>query len=195
LANIYRSQLGSKVITATYGGTSDEPMAVDKSMGGLEGVYSTGPFKVQGEYVKATFDASTSLGSGSGSASVYYAEAMYNLTGESWASAYRGGAFSSIKPNSNYSSSGGTGAWQVGIRYSKFDASDITTTGSSARSQNSSKAHTVTVGLNWLLNPNARVMLNLSATRFNDSIAPLDVTTTSYARTENVISLRTQLNF
>jgi phosphate-selective porin OprO/OprP len=196
LANIYRAQLGSLALgTATYGGTSDEPMVVDKTMRGLEAVYSTGPFKVQGEYVKASFDASTSVATGSGDVKVYYAEAMYNITGESWASAYKNGAFSGLKPNSNYSSAGGTGAWQVGVRFSKFDASDVSTAGANDREQNSDRGRTVTVGLNWLMNPNARIMLNYSMTKFNAAVSPLDVTTTSTSDSERILSVRTQVNF
>ena len=196
MANIYRAQLGSTALaTAAYGGTSDEPMVVEKSMGGLEMVYTTGPFKAQGEYAKASFDASTSEATAAGDVKVYYAEMMYNITGEPWAAAYKGGAFGSIKPNSNYSANGGTGAWQVGIRWSAFDASDLTTAGNNDRVQNSAKAKTLTVGLNWLLNPNARVMLNYSMTKFNDAVTPLDVATASSSDSERVLSVRTQLNF
>ncbi len=196
LANIYRAQLGSTLLSsAAYSGTSDEPMVVDKRMGGLEGAYSTGPFKVQGEYVKTNFDASTSVASGSGSVNAYYTEVLYNLTGESWASAYKSGAFGGIKPNSNYTTSGGTGAWQVGVRYSKFDATALSTTGTNDREQNSDKATTVTVGLNWFLNPNARVMLNYSVTRFNTAVTPLDVSAATAGDSERILSVRTQLNF
>jgi phosphate-selective porin OprO/OprP len=166
-------------------------------MSGLEGVYSKGPLKIQGEYVQNAVDAATSLGEGSGTVKVYYTEMLYNLTGESWASTYRNGAFGGIKPNSNYSSGGGTGAWQIGVRYSKFDASDLSVTGTNSRTQNSDKASTLTVGLNWLMNTNARIMLNYSMTKFNNEVVPLDVTTSlvEYRDVERVLSVRTQVNF
>jgi phosphate-selective porin OprO/OprP len=196
LANIYRAQLDSaSLFEAAYGGTSDEPMVVDKRLGGLEGAYSTGPFKVQSEYVKTSFDASTSIATGSGDVNAYYVGVLYNLTGESWTPAYKSGAFGGIKPNSNFTSSGGTGAWQVGVRYSKFDATELSTTGTNARVQNSSIANTMTYGLNWLLNPNARVMLNYSVTKFNVAVTPLDVSAATSADSEHILSIRTQLNF
>lgn len=196
LANIYRAQLGSTLLsTAAYSGTSDEPMTVEKDMGGLELAYAMGPFKVQSEYAKTNYNASTSVATGAGDVKAYYAEVMYNITGEKWSSAYRNGAFSGLKPNSSYSSGGGTGAWQVGLRWSAFDASDVTTDGTNDRIQNSAKANTLTIGLNWVLNTNARVMLNYSMTKFDTPVTPLDVTGATASDKEQVLSLRTQLNF
>jgi len=120
---------------------------------------------------------------------------MYNVTGEKWSDSYKTGAFSGLKPNSNFTANGGTGAWQVGLRYSMFDVTDVVQVGTNNRTQNSPKANTTTVGINWLLNPNARVMLNYARTKFNEAVTPLDVTTTSSGLDENVISLRTQINF
>ncbi len=196
MANIYRAQIGGPLLnTAAYGGVADEPMTVKKSLGLLELAYAYGPFKLQGEYVDASFNASTSVSSGEGRVKAYYTEVMYNITGEKWSDAYKGGAFGGIKPNSNFTANGGTGAWQVGVRLSGFDASDVTTTGLSDREQNSDKAYTLTAGLNWLINPNARVMLNYSETKFDTAVTPLDVTGAVAGKTERVISLRTQLNF
>lgn len=196
LANIYRAQIGGPALTtAAYGGTSDQPMTVKKELGGLELAYAFGPLKVQSEYVNAKFDASTSVSSGEGTVKAYYAELMYNLTGEKWSDAYKGGAFGGLKPNSNYTSTGGAGAWQLGVRWSAFDASDVSVTGTSARTQNSAKGNTLTVGMNWLLNPNARVMLNYSLTKFDTPVTPLDVAGASAGDKEQMISLRTQLNF
>ncbi len=196
LANIYRAQIGGPLLSdPAYGGTADEPMTVKKNLGLLELAYAFGPLKVQGEYMDAAFNASTSVSSGEGRVKAYYSEIMYNITGEKWSDSYKAGAFGGIKPNSNFTANGGTGAWQVGLRLSGFDASDITTTGDNDREQNSDKAYTVTAGLNWLINPNARVMLNYSETKFNSAVTPLDVSGASSGKSEKVISLRTQLNF
>lgn len=196
LANIWRAQLGGPLLTtAAYGGTADEPMTVQKTLGGLELAYANGPLKVQGEYINAKFDASTTVSSGSGDVKAYYAEVMYNLTGEKWSDAYKSGAFGGLKPNSTFTSNGGSGAWQVGLRWSEFDASDVSVSGTNARTQNSARGNTVTLGLNWLLNPNARIMLNYAMTKFDSPITPLDVTGANSSDKETVISLRTQINF
>ncbi len=196
LSNIYRAQVGGKLLsTPAYGGVSDSAVTVDKQMTGLESAFAYGPYKFQGEYVKATFDAVTSLSTGTADVAAGYAEVMYNVTGEKWSDSYKAGAFGGIKPNSNFTSNGGSGAWQVGLRYSMFDVTDVVQTGTNKRVQNSPKANTTTVGINWLLNPNARVMLNYARTKFNTAVTPLDVTGATSGFDENVISLRTQINF
>jgi phosphate-selective porin len=153
-------------------------------------------------------------------------EFMYNITGESWSDAYKGGAFGGIKPKTNFMTDYGgavgmgTGAWQVGLRTSKYTADQAvstdtcTTTGSCAttvitgtttlgsRVQNSETARTTTYALNWILNSNARVMFNYAETKFGHNIVMLDTnTSTSGAYTggatdkERVISVRSQFNF
>jgi phosphate-selective porin OprO/OprP len=154
-----------------------------------------------------------------------YMELMYNITGESWADAYKGGAFGGIKPKTNFMTDyggmvgNGTGAWQVGFRTSKYTAdqavssSSCTTTGScftnvstgsttiGSRVQNSETARTNTYALNWVLNSNARVMFNYAETKFGHNIVLLDTNGTTSAYTggatdnERVLSVRTQINF
>ena len=195
LANIYRSQVaGLPLSSAQYAGIADNAVNIDKQMAGLELAFATGPYKLQSEYVKANFEA-TSSSTGSADDSAGYAEVMYNVTGEKWSDSYKTGAFGGIKPNSNFTSNGGLGAWQVGLRYSMFDVTDVVLSGNNGRNQNSPKANTTTVGINWLLNPNARVMLNYARTKFNTAVTPLDVTGATSGFDENVISLRTQINF
>ncbi len=196
MSNIFRGRIGSQVLnTAAYGGVSNENAKVDKKMMALEAAFAYGPYKLQGEYGQANFDASTSLATAKGDVKANYVELMYNLTGESWAEAYKGGAFSSIKPKSNFTANGGTGAVQLGLRYSTYDASDLTLAGTSTSRQNSDKGNTTTLGVNWLLNPNARVMLNLAYTKFNTAVSPTDTSGLGSADSEKVISLRTQVNF
>lgn len=196
LSNVYRAQIGGRALsTGAYGGVSDEAATVDKSMGGLEAVYATGPFKLQGEYAQAKYDAATSVASGTGTVKAAYLEVVYNLTGEKWSDAYRSGAFSSLRPAKNFTFDNGGGLWQVGLRYSRYDASDVSVTGTAAREQNSDKGNTTTLGVNWFLNPNARIMLNYSMTTFGSNVTPLDVTGATAGKKEQILSLRTQVNF
>ncbi|NBW55453.1 MAG: hypothetical protein EBR42_09145, partial [Betaproteobacteria bacterium] len=58
------------------------------------------------------------------------------------------------------------------------------------------KAKTITYGLNWLLNPNSRVMFNYATTQFDRPVYLLSSTdTTSRSSRENIFSIRTQINF
>lgn len=207
LANVYRAQLaGDALGTATYGGASNTDAEVDRNMIGVELAAAYGPLKLQSEWSKANFDA-RHLNTGSfvqGDVRAYYAQALWNITGESWADAYKSGAFGGIAPKSNFKPGSGLGAWQIGLRYDKYDASDIrisngNAAAGTAREQNSDVGHTWTLGLNWILNPNARFMLNYSRTKFNTPVTPIDVTLrpgqTNTSDEEKVISLRGQIAF
>lgn len=213
LQNVYRAQIsGSTLGTAAFGGVDEMAADVDKTLQGIELAAAYGPFKLQGEYVKADFNAthpSAANKAVSGDVSAQYVEAVWNITGETWSDAYRAGAFSGVKPKSNYSAGGGIGAWQLGVRLSGYDASDITVGGTSSRQQNNNEAKTFTVGVNWLLNPNARIMLNYAKTDYEgtcfsgsgnttsttECVKALDVSTQTAIDNETVISLRGQVNF
>lgn len=210
LANAYRAQIGGDVIqTASYNATADNAANVTKTMGGLELALANGPLKFQSEYAITNLGAtaigctytSGTCGSPSertvdGKAKTMYAELMYNITGESWADAYKTGAFSGVRPKSNFVYGSGGGAWQVGLRYSSYDASDTGYSGTSSRVQNSSKANTVTLAANWILNPNARIMFNVAKTKFDSAVQALDTDwDSSTTNNETVVSVRTQINF
>jgi len=110
-----------------------------------------GPFSVQGEYIGAYLNqdggqpGSFCLGGG-------YVYASYFLTGEN--RKYKNGAFSRVKPDKNWCEPGGYGAWEVAARYSCLDLMEGGLGDDRGRMQD------VTVGLNWYLNPNMRVMWN-----------------------------------
>ena len=218
LANSYRSQIGGDQIrTATYNASANNAASVTQMMAGLELALANGPYKFQTEYAVTNRDAThpgvllsgttATNASLEAKAKTMYAEFMYNVTGEGWADAYKTGAFSGIKPKSNFNYGTGGGAWQVGLRYSSYDASDtiegtggLSTTSAPitnlTRQQNSAKANTVTLAANWILNPNARVMFNVSQTRFGTAVEALDTASdSSTTKSETVVSVRTQINF
>jgi hypothetical protein len=65
-----------------------------------------------------------------------------------------------------------------------------------SRVQNSPSAITQTVGLNWILNSNARVMFTFSDTKFGSSVEALDTNSNSdTTKSEQIFSVRTQFNF
>ena len=215
LSNVYRAQIGGSTLATADFGASDEIAAnVTKEMKGLEAALAFGPFKFQGEMVTASFDAFHQSAGQTvvGDVDTDYFELMWNITGEKWSDAYRGGIFSGIRPNNNFKPGSGLGAWQLGARLSSYDASDITNTGTSSREQNADKGETLTVGVNWLLNPNVKFMLDYSDTKFkgnsngssstnvsrgDSKVVPLDVANPSPTAqdSEQIISLRTVLTF
>ena len=215
LSNVYRAQIGGSAPGANgaFAGAADEIAAnVSKEMRGLELALAYGPVKLQGEMVTASYDA-THQSAGQtvvGDVDADYVELIWNITGEKWSEAYRGGIFSGIKPNNNFKPGSGLGAWQIGARFSTYDASDIQNSGTSSREQNADKGETLTIGLNWLLNTNVRFMLNYADTKFkgnsngssstnvsrgDSKVVPLDVAGTTAEDSEKVISLRGQVAF
>ena len=128
------------VSTGSFGGDRVELL-------GLETAWVNGPFSLQSEYIRA--DAGRFTGSDV-HFDGYYVQASYFLTGEHRKYKTSAGAFSRVKPKENYKASGGSGAWEAKARYSDLDLSDSNITGG--------KLDNITVGMNWYLNPNTRIM-------------------------------------
>lgn len=86
-----------------------------------------------------------------------YAELLYVLTGEQVPYERREGVFGRITPKSNFRISkatgcSGTGAWQIGSRFSYVDLNDKAIQGGTL--------YDWTAGVNWIWNPNMRVQMN-----------------------------------
>ena len=225
LANVYRARIGGELLECgtpnvcdRTGKASEFGVNVDGTLLGLETALARGPLKLQGEYVVNDLDATnpiTTTETVRGDVKTFYIQAVWNITGEKWASAYKGGKFGGLKPNNNFASGGGWGAWQLGLRYSEVDASDLRITGTNSQFQSgegkstspsatssqagrqNQKIDSYSIGLNWLLNPNARVMFEYTRTDFGGNTFPLDATTTGVTGSskEDIFSVRTQLNF
>ena len=210
-----------------YGGYSlgaADAATVSRQLTGLEFAFAKGAAKLQGEYTVADYTATSQAVTSSGArystqskgdTKVYYIEFLYNLTGEPWAPTYRSGVVGGIRPNSNFNFAdrSGTGAWQLGLRYSQYDASsfgdNVSTSGGSTnyprtgnaqyQIEGSPKGNTITLGLNWILNPNARIMFNYAQTKFGYSFLPVDIGTPAgpakRADESHAFMIRSQFNF
>ena len=211
LANAYRVQIGGDSVTAAYGALANNAAEIEKTLNNLEFAYASGPFKFQAEASNlilnayalncvtsgATICASTKTANLQVTSDTKYAEFVYNLTGERWSDGYKSGAFSFLKPNSNFKlGQGGTGAWQIGVRVSEYKSSlpgsntgckDTTNWqngtlcivdggNGTSRAENSEAARTVTYGLNWLLNPSTAIKFNYAMTKFDRPVSILSST-------------------
>jgi phosphate-selective porin OprO/OprP len=117
---------------------------------GLEAAAVLGSFQVVGEI----FNYSTNGIDGVedrdfGAQSIYVS---YFLTGETRAYETAGARFDRIKTKKNFGADG-MGAWEVALRYSTIDLDDGSIDGG--------ELDDITFGLNWYLNPNTRIMLNV----------------------------------
>lgn len=121
---------------------------------GLEGAWVEGPLSVQGEYTAAFV---TSEAGGDPTLGGYYLQASYWLTGEQRNYEADGGEFGRVAPRADLlGGEGGSGAWEVALRFSKLDLSDGRVTGG--------ELEDLTVGVNWHWNPMTRLMFNLVRT-------------------------------
>ena len=205
LANAYRAQIGGETLgTAAYGGAANDAASVNKTLNNLELAYAHGAFKFQTELAHQNLDATaattvnlSSYNSVNVTTSTIYHELIYNLTGERWSDNYRGGSFGFVKPKANFKlGEGGTGAWQLALRVSSYKSSFISTGDTNSRQENSAGASTITYGVNWLLNPSTAVKFNYAATKFDRPVYILSTSpSTATTDTENVFSVRAQINF
>ena len=124
---------------------------------GLEAATVFGPLSFQAELVMAEVDSRSS--GGDVDLTGYYINASYFLTGEHRPYDRTAGAFTRVIPNHNWRNDGHWGAWELAARVSNIDFNDK---GLSESYRNELDAWSL--GLNWYLNPNTRVMWNYIVT-------------------------------
>lgn len=147
---------------------------------GLEAAFAYQGLKLQGEQFQFNYDPTTGNNQ---KINGYYVQALYNLTGETHA--YKNGAFDWIKP-ANPVNKGGRGAWQVGVRMSEFDASDIAVATGKAN-----RATAMTYGITWFATDNLRFMLNYVDTKFDSLVG----SSGSRVNGDRAVMFRSQLSF
>ena len=145
---------------------------------GTEIAYVRNRLSLQGEYLRTTVSLSPEYYSSEHELNGYYGQVSYFLTGESrpYKSSYAG--FNRVKPNNNYGSNG-KGAIELVGRISKMDLSNA----------GMGILDSKTIGVNWYLNPNTRVMFNYVMGEFAES-NELGIVTQ-----ENALMMRVQLDF
>ena len=184
---------------------------VDRTRYGVEGALAFGPVKFQTEFMRASFSGKSAASATAVATNydkdvdAYYASLVWAITGENYADFYRNGLFSRFKPINNFGlKAGGWGAWELGLRYSKFDASNFQKTtaarvGSGVIPTNGTNAaDAFTVGLKWLPNPHVRLMLNYIETKFDTPTVITNTGRTGVTATtdkEHAVTFRAQVDF
>jgi phosphate-selective porin OprO/OprP len=109
-----------------------------------------GPFHAMFEYAQSDVSATTGVDP---SFSGWSLQGGYFLTGESRGYKTGHGVFDRVKPTNNaLTKEGGVGAWEIAARYSNLDLTEAATV--------SDELDTMTLALNWYVNPNTRFMLD-----------------------------------
>lgn len=173
---------------------------VERKQAGLETALAYGPVKLQAESITTNYSGTLTGGIDyDQDIKAYYASINWLITGEKFADAYTNGVFGRIKPNSNFTTGGGTGAWEVGVRFSQWDAGDFVgapgsvVAGGFDSAKFTNKAKATTVGLKWITNPNTRIMLNYIDTKFDTPV--LISVAQGSVDSEKALTLRAQFDF
>jgi phosphate-selective porin OprO/OprP len=126
---------------------------------GLETAFFWDAFSVQGEYMMTKTDMNSASALDDPSFHGWYVQGAWTITGEPrrWNAA--AATFVNPKPSNNAFVDGGCGAWEVAIRYSTIDLSDGSIASGGVEGGQLAIA---TIGLNWYVNPNTKVMWGLS---------------------------------
>ena len=179
---------------------------VNRKRYAVEGAVAFGPVKVTAEWLRNSFSGDLTATQGfDADVDAWYASALWNITGEKFADFYKEGVFGAVKPKNNFDFANGGGLWQVGVRYSHFDASDFNNPISASAAgggvanniskistdSNTFEADGITLGLNFAPTPNTRFMLNYIETRFDTPI----LIEGSKEDKEKAITFRSQFNF
>jgi phosphate-selective porin OprO/OprP len=115
---------------------------------GVEGMWVTGPFKLQTEYMKTDVKRYGNFDDFSGDG--FYVSGLWNITGETWG--YKAGV-----PTTGLPDDPSKGLWQLGLRYDTIDLTDGAVVGGEMDSW--------TAGVNWYWRSNFKFMLNYVAVK------------------------------
>ncbi|MEO6024827.1 MAG: porin [Burkholderiales bacterium] len=183
---------------------------VVRTRAAVEGVIAYGPVKFASEYFNFNYSGETNAAvptSFDRDIKIYYLSLLWLITGEHYADFYNLGRMGRLRPTHNVvMGKSCCGAWELGLRYSKFDASDFPSITSATsnpgtgaiRDTGSAVANAWTLGVKWILNPNTRLLLNYTKTDFGKDIRltttgnPSKVTDT---REERAITVRGSFDF
>ncbi|MDW3711815.1 MULTISPECIES: OprO/OprP family phosphate-selective porin [unclassified Pseudomonas] len=143
--------LGNRAVLA--GTNSATSFWDDDTAFGLEAAFASGPFSIQGEWMKRETD---SAGAQSDlEADGFYVQAAYTLTGE--ARGYKMGKFDAIKPANKQ-----TGAWEIYYRYDSISADNDVAVLAAAnqtflRGAEDTEAKVHNIGVNWYANEAVKI--------------------------------------
>ena len=165
---------------------------------GLEGILASGPYKLAGEYNNASFTSKGLTTSDTRDMDAYYVNASWMITGESYATVYKNGLMGGrMIPKNDFAAGNGWGAWELGLRYSNFDAKDFTlaSIAPTAGTIGTNKATSWTGGVKWITDPNTRFLLDYVATNFDTETNGYIAAGVAPYKNERAINFRAQFDF
>jgi phosphate-selective porin OprO/OprP len=182
---------GRRLVSATVGSVNNP--VVGGTMWGLDAGANFKNFYVAGEYHKYSLDRAIGL---SPKFDGFYVEASWVITGEPKVYKVGGknneiGSWGPPKVNVPFSPAGGSwGVWELAVRYSQVD---LNWNLGNASGIAGGEETAVTVGLNWYLNNNVRLMLNDIIMKVNKLNSPTG--TMQVGQKLNTVAARLQFSF
>ena len=180
--------------------TAPSGTTMERKRYNIEAVAASGPVKLQGEYGKASFEGTNAAAASyDKDMNAYYVSASWMLTGEKYADSFKGGKFDRITPKNNFNPDfSNLGAFELGIRYSEFDADDFKLSAASVASTpilnagRTNKADSTVLGIKWIPDPNARFLVNYVHTDYDTAVT---LGTGKTMEKEKAIIMRAQYDF
>lgn len=117
----------------------------------------------------------------------FYGFASYFLTGEHRPYKTSSGAFDRVTPKNDFDAKGGWGALEFAARYSLIDLND--------EDVNGGEMQNVTVGINWYLNSNVRIMFNYVRAMLDEDDCYYKGSMGSHCGDADIIQGRFQVDF
>ncbi len=184
---------------------------IDRSIAVAEMLMAYKSVKLQGEYWLAEYEGTryepAPVVEFSPQIKAGYLSAMWLITGENYSDAYRDSIPQKIKPRNKFGwgEGDGWGAWEVGLRYSFFDATDFTTANGASTGQlkagsatvtpvvtvSTNKAAAYTAQLKWIHNVYSRALLDYVRTEFDTPV----VANGQSLDHEDAVMMRFQVDF
>jgi phosphate-selective porin OprO/OprP len=126
---------------------------------GVESAFVWNSMSLQGEYILTKTDLTNGSTLDDPSFHGWYVQAAWTITGENRRWKPADATFQSPRPSANAFDNGGAGAWEVAARFSSLDLTDGNKATGGVQGGSMTAA---TLGLNWYLNPNTKVMWDLT---------------------------------
>ncbi len=146
--------------------------------------YYRGPFGLLASYVSSKHEVALGAERHKLTHHAWLLAASWVLTGEN-------AGYNGVTPRQNFSLSDGTwGAWELAARYSQLDIDNDTFPLFSNPATSATKVSSYTLGVNWFLNRNVKLILNYDHSNFSGGSSGA-VT----GRNENALLTRAQLSF
>jgi len=139
--------------------------------------YVNGPISLQAEVLQTTINTIPEIERSfivNHEIVSYYGQVSYFITGEKRLYKSSLAGFGRIDPKNNYGENG-WGAFEIAARFSGIDT------------QKNGSLKDITIGLNWYLNPNTRIMFNYVKGEMANELGKITL--------ENALMLRVQLDF